>query len=247
VRAAFLLFAAAAIAGAQNASTRGADLFNQTCASGYCHGARGVGGGAPRLAARGFTDEYIAQTVRRGVPSTAMPAFAGQLPPADLAAIIGYVASLNGIAPSGRNPMPGAAPERSLAPDAAQGRQLFFDSVRGFGRCATCHEVEGQGMPIASPISRVPANPAELRQLTTPHVQTVGSGGDTYPALVLSKGSKQVKLYDLTSPPPVLRTLAPGAVTVKEGSNWSHANVLTAYNDSELGSILVFLRAVVRQ
>ena len=245
MRAAALLLAAAALASGQNALTRGADLFNQTCASGYCHGARGVGGGAPRLAARGFTEEYIVQTVRRGVPGTAMPAFGSQLARGDLAAVIAYVASLNGIAPS-RSPTAEAAPEKKLPPEAEPGRMLFFDAVRGFGRCATCHEVDQQGIAIASPINKVPSSVAELRQLATPRVETASAGGESFPALVLSKGSKQVKLYDLTSPPPVLRTLAPAAVTLKEGSEWRHASVVRAYQDSELEPVLVFLRAAVR-
>src|SRR5205085_2621934 len=32
----------------------GAEVFAKTCSSGYCHGAKGVGAGAPRLSGRGF-------------------------------------------------------------------------------------------------------------------------------------------------------------------------------------------------
>jgi mono/diheme cytochrome c family protein len=99
MRTAVLLFGIAACASAQDAVQHGATLFAQTCASGYCHGARGAGGNAPRLAARGFTADYIAQTVRRGVPGTAMPAFASTLGRNELAMVIAYVASLNGVAP----------------------------------------------------------------------------------------------------------------------------------------------------
>jgi cytochrome c peroxidase len=174
-----------------------------------------------------------------------MPAFGTTMPRGDVAAIIAYVASLNGIAPS-RNPAAEAGPETKLPPEAERGRSLFFDAVRGFGRCATCHQVEGQGIPVASPFAKVPASAAEFRGLATPQVQTASAGGETYPALVVSKGSKQVKLYDLTTSPPVLRTLAPASVTLKEGSEWRHASVVKAYSDSDLQSILVFLQAVVR-
>jgi mono/diheme cytochrome c family protein len=245
MRAAALLFIAATLASGQNALTRGADLFNQTCASAYCHGPRGAGGSAPRLTSRGFSEDYIAQTVRFGITGTAMPAFGTTMPRGDVAAIIAYVGSLNGITPS-RNPTAEAEPEKKLPPDVERGRALFFDAVRGFGRCATCHEVDGRGIPIALPIAKVPGNAAELRGLASPQVQTASAGGETYPALVVSKGSKQVKLYDLTTPPPVLRTLAPASVTLKEGSEWRHASVVKAYSDSDLQSILVFLQAVVR-
>ncbi len=100
------------------------------------------------------------------------------------------------------------------------------------------------GTPVASPILKIPANAAELKNLATPQIRTATVAGESFPALVLSQGSRQVKLYDLTSPPPVLRTLAPGSVSLKDGSAWRHASALAGYSDAELDSILVFLRAV---
>src|SRR5579859_5756876 len=97
-----LFMAAAATLGAQTLQDvvkHGEDVFAKTCASGYCHAAKGaVAGGGPRLAARGFTQEYIANTVTRGVPGTAMPPFGMNLSPGDLASVVVYVATLNGIA-----------------------------------------------------------------------------------------------------------------------------------------------------
>jgi hypothetical protein len=52
--------------------------------------------------------------------------------------------------------------------------------------------------------------------------------------------------YDLTSPPPVLRTWEPSAVKIAEGSSWRHATVTGSYNDQELSAILDYLRAVVK-
>lgn len=235
-----------ALASAQDMLTRGADLYNKTCANGYCHAPKGASGStAPRLAARGFDQEYILQVVRQGISGTAMAGFGTVLPRADLAAIVAYIANLNGITPS-RNPVVAAEPEKKLPPEAARGRELFFDAVRGFGRCSTCHEVDGLGIAAASPIAKVPGSVAELLQLATPQVRTATVGGESFPALVISQRSKQTKLYDLTSPPPVLRTLAPSSVTVKDGSEWRHASALAAYSDAELQSILAFLRAVSR-
>ena len=39
------------ILGAQDIVKQGEEVFNKSCATGYCHGARGTAGGAPRLAA----------------------------------------------------------------------------------------------------------------------------------------------------------------------------------------------------
>jgi len=231
-----------ALACAQDMIGRGADIFSKSCATGYCHAPKGGSGStAPRLAARGFSEDYISQTIRRGIPGTAMPAFGDILPREQLAAVIAYVDSLNGITP--RNPAPEAEPEKKLPPEAAQGRELFFDSLRGFGRCSTCHQVDGFGIPVASPIAKAPADAAALRQLATPEIHTATAAGETFPALIVSQGKNQTKLYDLTSPPPVLRTFAPGVVTLKEGSDWRHASVLSSYSDAELQSIVAFLRA----
>jgi len=233
-----------ALACAQDIVGRGADIFSKSCATGYCHAAKGGSGGtAPRLAARGFSEEYISQTIRRGIPGTAMPAFGTVLQRGELFAVVAYVDSLNGIAPS-RNPAPEPELEKKLPPEAARGRELFFDSVRGFARCSTCHEVAGLGIPVASPIAKIPADAAALRGLATPQIRTAVEAGESFPALVVSQASKQTKLYDLTQPPPVLRTFAPGAVSLKDGSGWRHSSVLSAYSDAELQSILAFLRAV---
>ena len=245
-----LLCMVPALAGAQNladALKQGEDVFVKTCAAGYCHGPKGAGGGAPRLSGRGFDQAFIANTVSRGVPGTAMASFAMSLSRSELTAVVAYVATLNGISnptiPAGR---PAEEPAARLSGEAAGGHDLFFDAVRSFGRCATCHEVNGVGIPVATPIGKVPADVAALRALATPAVGTAAIAGERMPALIVSKTARGVIFYDLTTPPPVLRTVAPGAVETADGSTWKHSSVLAAYNDAELASILVYLRAVVR-
>src|SRR4030095_14708092 len=114
---------------------------------------------------------FINNVVSRGVAGTAMQGFAGAMPPADLSAVVAYVASLNGI--DGAATAPAASVDRVARIDVARGRDLFYDATRGFGRCSTCHEVAGLGIPIASPIATVPATVAALRSLLTPIVSTV--------------------------------------------------------------------------
>ena len=236
----------------QNVLKQGEQVFNKSCATGYCHGPKGVPAGAPRLAGRGFDQAYIGAVTARGVTGTAMPTFAGSLTRPDLIAVVAYVAVLNGIAnptivPMGPlGPMAAAPPEQQLPEEAVRGRVLFYDAVRGFGRCATCHEVNGVGISVTTPIVKLPADVAALRALATPGVSTVSVAGEAMPALVVSKASRGVFFYDLTIPPPVLRTVDPGAVQIAEGSGWRHASVIGAYDDAELGAILVFLRATVK-
>jgi mono/diheme cytochrome c family protein len=231
----------------QDVLKRGEEVFAQSC-TGYCHATKGGGGGgAPRLAARGLDQAYINDIVTRGVPGTDMQGFGTTLPRPDLTAVVAYVATLNGITnPAITPPALGglgapAPPERPLAPEVARGRDLFYDAARGFGRCSTCHEVDGLGIPVAAPISAVPENVPALRSISTPLVSTAVMNGENMPALVISKGSRNVIFYDLTTPPPVLVTAEPSAVKVSEGSSWRHVSVIGAYKDAELELILRFL------
>ena len=243
MKLALLLIPAFALA--QNPQARGVEVFNRSCATGYCHGVKGTPGGAPRLAARGFDDAYISQTVRMGIPGTGMPAFATTLDRTDLLAVIAYVDGLNGVTPP-PNPFAMRAEMRKLPPEAQRGRELFADQVRGFARCSTCHQADGIGIPVALPFSSVPENVAALRAVATPQIETATAEGDSFPALVLNGSGAQIKLYDLTSPPPVLRTFSKSAVTLAQGSEWRHEGMLASYKDDELESILAFLRAVVK-
>lgn len=232
------------------AQSAGEKVFAQSCATGYCHGAKGSPAGAPRLAGRGFDQAYITNTIMRGLPGTAMPAFGGTLSRADLAAVIGYVASLNGIANPVVNLGPGpgapgpAAP--GLPPEAEHGRALFFDALRGFGRCSTCHEINGVGIPVATPITSIPADAAALRALATPDIRTVTLEGEAMPALIVSQTKTRALFYDLTSLPPVLRTVDAGGLKMTEGSAWRHSEVIGAYNDADLAAILVYLKTVIK-
>jgi len=161
----------------------------------------------------------------RGLPGTAMPAFGTTLSRADLIAVVTYVANLNGIANPSINlgPGPGAVgpPEAALPAEAERGSALFFDAVRGFGRCSTCHEVNGIGISVTTPFAKIPADAAALRALATPDVRTATVGGEAMPALIVSQGKTRALFYDLTSVPPVLRTVDPSTLKVADGSGGS--------------------------
>lgn len=238
-----LLCSIALSCAAQDVLKQGEQVFARTCATGYCHGPRGTASGAPRLAGRGFNQAYIAGVVMRGVPGTPMPSFATVLSKTDFAAVVAYVATLNGVA----NPDAGAPAAASAGPtltgEAMRGQRLFFDAVRGFGRCSTCHQVGDYGISVATPIAKVPASVAELRALQTPDVKTARMNGASMPALVLSNTKQTTLFYDLTSVPPVERNAEPGAAKFSDGSAWRHSSVIGAYNDDELSAILAFLRA----
>src|SRR5262249_29823196 len=50
-------------------------VYLGSCSMTYCHGAGGMGGGAPKLRDREFTAEYLTHLITEGVPGTSMPAF----------------------------------------------------------------------------------------------------------------------------------------------------------------------------
>jgi mono/diheme cytochrome c family protein len=181
--------------------------------------------------------------VTRGIAGTAMPAFNASLSPAELTAVVAYVSTLNGISnPLVATAANGPAPT-PLNADAARGRALFSEAAKSFGRCSTCHEIGGLGIPVATPIGTVPTNAAALKNLQTPSVVTATVGGENIPALMVSRKSQAVTFYDLSSAPPVLRTVAPTEIQTRDGSSWSHASFATGYKDTETESILTFLRA----
>jgi len=234
---------------------RGEEVYRTTCTNSFCHGVGGIQGSAPRLAAREFDAMYIANITANGVPNTPMAGFANALSSGDLNAVMTYVASLNGIYnPRFTSDDPLASlgievvnPRRiPLAGREQEGRELFFDAYgKGIRRCSTCHEMEGIGIPVAAPIMTVPATVRALRNLNTPAVQRATLNGDSMPALVLSQSVSGSKFYDLTSVPPVLRTVQPEAdLTLYDSGNWQHQDYLSAYSTEELDKVLAFLRAI---
>ena len=228
--------------------TRGEQIYTVTCATGYCHTLQGgAGGGAPRLAARDFNLDYITQTVSYGLHETKMLGFAATLSAEELAAVIAYVASLNGISTDGA-PITAAViqPKPHLSANASQGKQLFHDPLRAFARCATCHRVEDSGVPVAEPLAVIPATAASLRKLATAKIATITIAGDAMPALVLRQGTARTIFYDLTSSPPVRRNVESTSVNIMAGSKWTHSAVINTYSDEELKNILAYLRAVVK-
>jgi len=238
-----VIVCATALGCAAQGVKHGEQVFAKTCATGYCHGPRGTSSGAPRLAGRGFNENYIAGVVMRGVPGTGMTSFATKLSREDLTAVIAYVAMLNGVTTS--DAAPDTAPSGpALTGEAVRGAKLFTEATRGFGRCSTCHEVGGFGISVAAPIAQVPMSVAALKALATPDVKTATLDGQSMPALVLSEGKQGTLFYDLTSAPPVERNAEPGSVKFTDGSTWRHSSVIGAYTDAELDAVLAYLRAV---
>ncbi len=124
----------------------GKRVFDATCT--VCHGAGGGGTErAPALDTGRFThggeDFEVFQTIQQGVPGTQMPAFAS-LSTQQLWQLVSYVRSLPHTAVT-------ATASAAANGNAERGGQLFF----GTGQCASCHEVDGRGLPLAADLSEI--------------------------------------------------------------------------------------------
>ncbi len=246
-----ILLALPILAHAQDIFTQGEQVFRKTCAQGYCHGTGGTQGRAPKLIGRNFESDFVTNVVRAGVPNTGMPGFAQSLPNDQLQAVIAYVLRVSGAdvskMPNATAAVAAGAPLRPMSNDVRRGKQLFFDAVRGVNRCGTCHSLEGWGIPIGPNLAAGgPYSAASLRAGKNSSVRTATAGADTFPAIVIAQNKEQLRLYDLTTSPPVLRTFASGAVRLSQGSRWTHAGVTKTYSDADLGAIAVYLGWMAR-
>lgn len=228
---------------------RGERIFAQSCSVGYCHGVAGAAGRGPRLRGRTFTNDYLYGVIRDGIPSSAMPAWKDRLKDEDIRAVVAYVVSLaiaTDAAPPA-NPMPPGVGPASLPvfsgpPQAARGRTLFSDPARE--NCAVCHAVAGRGIAIGPDLTAASALLNRVHSTESRHVLTASlQSGEQFPALLVSQAGDEVRLYDLTSTPPVLRTFARSQiVSLKQGSAWRHDDVSKKYSAAELEDIVAYLR-----
>ena len=227
----------------------GEKVFQQNCAVGYCHGAGGAASRGPRLKDREFARDFLEKVVREGIPQTAMPGFTGRLAEADLKAAIDYVASLSavtGIASAPASPPPVPAAEFDAPPEIRRGRDLFFDATRGT-RCGTCHALGGMGVAVGPNLGRLSPTQAKavvesIRASKPRVVRTVRlRGGESFPAIAADP--RAGKFFDLTTAPPVLRSLDPAEIVSTDGpSRWSHGATLKRYSADEVEAIARYVR-----
>lgn len=241
IRIAMTLVAASALLHAQSqAVKRGAEIFSATCASAYCHGVEGSAGRAPQLAGRASAASTLFGVILNGRPAAGMPGFSQQLKSEDIEAVTQYVLSLSNLS--------SAKPSGPVLPPAAEkGRALFFSAAR-LGGCGRCHELDNLGSPIGPDLRTLARERLRnLRAVSAARVVMVGPvDEDPFPALVAEQTPERIRVYDLGSPLPVLRTFRPAQVRIMPGKGWSHASAAQAYSDTELEAISGYLTWLVR-
>ena len=228
---------------------RGEKIFAQSCSVGYCHGVAGAAGRGPRLRGRTFSKDYLYNVTRDGIPNSAMPAWKSRQKDEDIRAVVDYIASLSSAVDAAppANPMPPGIGPASLAsfngpPQAARGHALFFDSARE--NCGACHSIGGRGIAIGPDLKSQPDLVARVHSAHSRHVLTARlRDGEEFPALLAEQNGRQIRLYDVTLAPPVLRTLLrEDVVSLRENPSWKHGDFVKQYSQAELEDIGVYLR-----
>lgn len=233
----WLVLLPALLSAADDKTARGAVVYRASCAVVYCHGPEGKPGRAPGLAGGRLDAGGIVTIATAGIPNTSMPAFGGRLKPEDIEAVAAYIVSLGG-AHSTRAGAPAVVPA-----EFRRGRALFFDSART-GACGACHEVGGWGNPVSLALQDLrTARLDNLRAVATPDVVTAHPRAEKpFPAVVVERATDRIRVYDLSSRLPVLRTFSSGEVELTPGSDWRHGDAAALYSDAELAAIARYLQ-----
>jgi putative heme-binding domain-containing protein len=233
---------------------QGGNLFAITCSSSFCHGEAGAGARGPSLRNRNFTPDFVRSTVMNGRSGTPMPSFKDSLSQAELNMIVGYVMSLspNNHAEDtgGAAPAP-AAPAAPLSAKAQAGQAIFFDLSRP-GSCAACHSYREQGGPIGPDLIGVAKRtPHDIYQSmvkpTVPNaaytvVSVATADGMTVTGILKQKTDAVVQVYDLSSVPPVLRSLY-GAKVGPAPAKPPYAHDLGSLSKDDLAALITFLKS----
>lgn len=247
----------ATVLGTRASVVRGDKLFAQGCAVGYCHGAGGSAARSPRLRGRTFERDYLIKVIQNGIPNTAMPAWGDRLTDADINDLSDYIQSLANApvevtaGPASETVLTTTAEQPSDIPDEYRaGRDLFFDLTRTY-RCSICHRLSGRGQAAGPDITNVAAlkvadGPQVLRYGRPRTVRTyLLTTGERFAGVTLDRGAAFTRVYDLTSPPPVLRNLMNTDIqAVQRATTWRHGNVVRGYSLEEMQQIWNYVRFV---
>lgn len=235
----------------------GGNLFTISCSSSYCHGLTGAGGRGPSLQNRGFTADFVRMTVMQGRQGTPMPSFKTTFSQAELSQLVAFVLSLSpesqaGAQASGADATPQA--DIVLSKQASLGSDIFFDQTR-MAHCAACHSFRGNGGPIGPDLATLSAKaPREIYQSIArpdagdpafPAVSVVTTDGTRFTGIKRDEKHDTVRLYDLSSAPPVLRTFAKSDVVKIEPLDKSapYQHDLSRYSEEDVLALIDFLKA----
>ena len=126
-------------------------------------------------------------------------------------------------------PLPGGTD--GLTGDPGQGKALFFDSSNDLN-CGICHKVRGGGGEVGPDLSQIHNRPARdiLKDIVLPSaalspsrqlLRIILKTGESIQGIKMEESSSQLKIYDMDSLPPVLRTLSKDQIQAQEAQDRS--------------------------
>ena len=212
----------------------GSAVFAQSCSVGYCHGKAGRAGRGPRLRGKSWDSDYLIKVIEEGIPTSSMAGWKGRLSEKEIRAVVAYIGTLSTLGPNDPDPLlggeitpptlstpatvtrPASQPSATVG-DPAKGKALFFDLSDELN-CALCHRLNSKGTNVAPDLSGISGRSAKeiLKDIILPSAVTTEAGqlfsmtthdGEQLEVVKVGESSTRVKVYDLTSFPPVLRTI----------------------------------------
>jgi mono/diheme cytochrome c family protein len=224
-------------------AVEGKQVFETSCAVGYCHGLDGRAGKGPRLRDKVWSRSYLYKTIVQGVPGTSMPAWGGQLSDEKIAAVISYIFTISKEEAAGEATVKASSAEQPVVRAGSQGEALFFDLTRD-RNCGVCHRVGDRGAEMAGVLKGARVSDMVGQPVSERNVRVRLKDGEEFCGVKGGKDAGALRVYDLEgSGPPVLRTISRGAVaTVGACPSLNvHAANLKVYSAEELGRIAAFL------
>jgi mono/diheme cytochrome c family protein len=144
----------------------------------------------------------------------------------------------------------GETPAAPPTEQITRGQELFLKSPKGVA-CGTCHTMAGIGTAVGPDLKQIAslAMPRGLvmaiRMTSTETVQFVTPAGARagFPARVVDKQGGAMKLWNLSTTPPVLVTLQTKDVkSIDRDQTWKHPPASAGYSANELADLVGFLR-----
>jgi putative heme-binding domain-containing protein len=240
--------------------SRGKELFARNCAVGYCHGSEGRASRGPQLRERAWDPRRLHAVTRDGVPGTSMPSWSAILPDRDIWAVTAYIMTLSSTKLDDKPAVIelGAAtqPREIRSAEAQKGYDLFFD-LTNQKRCAVCHQLGSKGAAVGPDLAAsAQRKSAEelLRDIVEPgaslapgYEQTAVATNDAERVAGIKKveTKEYVKLYDMSSIPPPLRTIYREQIHAINTTRRSSmpADYGRLYSAEELKAIVAYLKS----
>jgi putative heme-binding domain-containing protein len=250
----------------------GARLFGANCGNAYCHGAGGMGGGAPRLRDKGIEPAYAFRSISNGIPRTSMPSFKSELSEEQIWKLVAFIISDSRTNPNSSsavaaNSPSGEASTSSVKPteagrpatsvgDPQAGKALFFDSARSRS-CYACHLFNGEGTAIGPDLTAVAANksardlflsiilPHDVKDSPYATITVLLRSGDRITGVKKEEDAESLKVFDTTELPAILRTVQKENIAKIEYSRESvmPTDYASSYTVKQLLDLVSFLKS----